>query len=70
LVFVQTTTYFSVAYLITALIFEVEQGGISLAAAYSVLLIVMVFAAIGVMYAVAGWTFRAEERVDMALEAG
>jgi len=40
------------------------------AAAYSVLLIVLVFGAIGVMYAVAGWTFQAEERVDMALGAG
>jgi hypothetical protein len=70
LVFGQTTTYFSAAYLMTALIFEVEQGGISRAAADSVLLIVMVFAAIGVMNAVAGWTFRAGERVDLAQEAG
>jgi iron(III) transport system permease protein len=57
--------------ILTALILsEVEQGGMSVAAAYSVLLIVLVFGAIGVMYAVAGWTFQAEERVDMALGAG
>jgi NADPH:quinone reductase-like Zn-dependent oxidoreductase len=57
--------------ILTALILsEVEQGGMSVAAAYSVLLIVLVFSAIGVMYAVAGWTFQAEERVDMALGAG
>ncbi len=57
--------------ILTALILsEVEQGGMSVAAAYSVLLIGIVFGAIGVMYAVVGWTFRAEERVDMALGAG
>src|SRR4030095_14969079 len=57
--------------ILTALILsEVEQGGMSVAAAYSVLLIVLVFGAIGVMYAVAGWTFQAEEGVDMALGAG
>jgi iron(III) transport system permease protein len=57
--------------ILTALILsEVEQGGMSVAAAYSVLLIVIVFGAIGLMYAVVGWTFRGEERVDMALGAG
>jgi iron(III) transport system permease protein len=57
--------------ILTALILsEVEQGGMSVAAAYSVLLIVLVFGAIGVMYAVAGRTFRAEERLEMALGAG
>jgi iron(III) transport system permease protein len=57
--------------ILTALILsEVEQGGMSVAAAYSVLLIVIVFGAIGLMYAVVGWTFRAEERVDMALGTG
>ena len=57
--------------ILTALILsEVEQGGMSVAAAYSVLLILIVFGAIGAMYAVAGRTFRAEERVDMALGAG
>jgi iron(III) transport system permease protein len=57
--------------ILTALILsEVEQGGMSVAAAYSVLLIVLVFGAIGVMCAVAGWTFQAEERMDIALGAG
>jgi iron(III) transport system permease protein len=57
--------------ILTALILsEVEQGGMSVAAAYSVLLIVLVFGAIGVMYAVAGRTFRAEERLEMALGVG
>ncbi len=57
--------------MLTALILsEVEQGGMSVAAAYSVLLIMLVFGAIGVIYAVAGWTFEAEGRVDMALGAG
>jgi iron(III) transport system permease protein len=57
--------------ILTALILsEVEQGGMSVAAAYSVLLIVLVFGAIGVMYAIAGWTLRADERVDMALGSG
>jgi iron(III) transport system permease protein len=57
--------------ILTALVLsEVEQGGMSVAAAYSVLLIVLVLGAIGVMYAVAGWTLQAEGRVDMALGAG
>jgi iron(III) transport system permease protein len=57
--------------ILTALILsEVEQGGMSVAAAYSVLLIVIVFGAIGLMYALVGWTFRADERVDMPLGAG
>jgi hypothetical protein len=42
----------------------------SVAAAYSVLLIVLVLGAIGVMYAAVGWTFRADERVEVALGAG
>lgn len=41
----------------------------SVAAAYSVLLIAIVFGAIAGMYAVVGRTLRAEERLDMALEA-
>jgi iron(III) transport system permease protein len=49
---------------------EVEQDGMSVAAAYSVLLIISVFGAIGVMSAVAGWRLRAEERMDMAVAAG
>jgi iron(III) transport system permease protein len=57
--------------ILTALILsEVEQGGMSIAAAYSVLLIAIVFGAIAVMYAVVGRTLRAEERLDMALGAG
>jgi iron(III) transport system permease protein len=57
--------------ILTALILsEVEQGGMSVAAAYSVLLIAIVFGAIGVLYAVVGRTLRAEERLDMALGAG
>jgi iron(III) transport system permease protein len=57
--------------ILTALILsEVEQGGMSVAAAYSVLLIVLVFGAIGVMSVVAGRAFRTEEGVDMALGAG
>jgi iron(III) transport system permease protein len=56
--------------ILTALILsEVEQGGISVAAAYSVLLIAIVFGAIAVMYAVVGRALRAEERLDMALGA-
>jgi iron(III) transport system permease protein len=57
--------------ILTALILsEVEQGGMSVAAAYSVLLIVLVFVAIGVMSVVAGRAFRTEEGMDMALGAG
>jgi iron(III) transport system permease protein len=57
--------------ILTALILsEVEQGGMSVAAAYSVLLIVLVFGAIGIMSAMAGRAFRTEESVDMALGAG
>ena len=40
---------------------EVEQGGTSLAAAYSVILIVIVLVAIGLMYAIVGRAFRTEE---------
>jgi hypothetical protein len=49
---------------------EVEQGGMSVAAAYSVLLIIIVFGAIGLMYVLARRTFRAAERMEMALGAG
>jgi len=57
--------------ILTALILsEVEQGGMSVAAAYSVLLIAVVFGAMGVMYAVTGRTFRGEEHTDVALAAG
>jgi len=40
------------------------------AAAYSVLLIAIVFAAIAVLYAVVGRTLRPEERLEIALGAG
>jgi iron(III) transport system permease protein len=57
--------------ILTALILsEVEQGGMSVAAAYSVLLIVLVCGAIGVMSVVAGRAFRTTEGMDMALGAG
>jgi ABC-type molybdate transport system permease subunit len=57
--------------ILTALILsEVEQGGMSVAAAYSVLLIAVVFGAMGVMYAVTGRTFSEEERTDVALAVG
>ena len=42
----------------------------SVAAAYSVLLIAIVFAAIAVLYAVVGRTLRPEERLEIALGAG
>jgi iron(III) transport system permease protein len=40
---------------------EVEQGGTSLAAAYSMILIFIVLAAIGLMYAIVGRAFRTED---------
>ena len=56
--------------ILTALILSaVEQGGMSVAAAYSVLLIAIVFGAIGVMYAVVGRSLRGDEQLDMALGA-
>lgn len=56
--------------ILTALILsEVEQGGLSLAAAYSVVLIVIVLTAIGLLYLWAGRAFRASE-VDVTLGAG
>ena len=55
--------------ILTALILsEVEQGGLSLAAAYSVVLIVIVLAAIGLLYVWAGRAFRAS--AEMTLGAG
>ncbi len=57
--------------ILTALILsEVEQGGMSTAAAYSVILIAIVFGAIGLTYLAVGRTFRAEEGVDLTLGAG
>lgn len=56
--------------ILTALILsEVEQGGTSLAAAYSMVLIVIVLAAIGLLYLWAGRAFRTEG-VEMTLGAG
>ena len=55
--------------ILTALILsEVEQGGLSLAAAYSVVLITIVLVAIGLLYLWAGHTFRAN--ADITLGAG
>ncbi len=56
--------------ILTALIMsEYEQGGYSLAAAYSVILIVIVLVAIGLMYAWAGRAFRTTG-IEMSLGAG
>ncbi|MBI4789120.1 MAG: iron ABC transporter permease [Chloroflexi bacterium] len=56
--------------ILTALIMsEVDQGGISLAAAYSVILILIVLAAIALLYAWAGRAFRTTG-IGMTLGAG
>jgi len=56
--------------ILTALIMsEVEQGGTSLAAAYSMILIFIVLAAIGLMYAWAGRAFRTSG-IETTLGAG
>jgi iron(III) transport system permease protein len=56
--------------ILTALILsEVEQGGASLAAAYSMILIFLVLAAIGLLYAIVGRAFRTEG-VAMSMGAG
>lgn len=56
--------------ILTALILsEVEQGGMSLAAAYSMILIVIVLAAIGLMYLIVGRAFRTEG-VHITMGAG
>jgi iron(III) transport system permease protein len=56
--------------ILTALIMsEVEQGGTSVAAAYSCVLILIVLAAIGLMYAAVGRAFRTEG-IDLSLGAG
>ena len=46
---------------------EVEQGGMSTAAAYSVILIGIVLAAITLLYAILGKTFGQRENVDLAV---
>jgi iron(III) transport system permease protein len=56
--------------ILTALILsEVEQGGISLAAAYSMILIFIVLAAIGLMYLIVGRAFRTEG-MELTMGAG
>ncbi|CAG0970814.1 Molybdenum transport system permease protein ModB [Anaerolineae bacterium] len=56
--------------ILTALIMsEVEQGGTSVAAAYSFVLIVIVLVAIGLMYAIVGRAFRGEG-IELSLGAG
>ncbi|MCI0476690.1 MAG: hypothetical protein L0Y55_10620, partial [Anaerolineales bacterium] len=56
--------------ILTALILsEVEQGGASLAAAYSMILIFIVLAAIGLLYLIVGRAFRTEG-VEITLGAG
>ncbi|MEM7346606.1 MAG: ABC transporter permease subunit, partial [Chloroflexota bacterium] len=49
---------------------EVEQGGMSTAAAYSVILIVIVLVAIGLMYLFIGRTFASNENVDLTFGGG
>ncbi len=49
---------------------EVEQGGMSVAAAYSVILIAIVLAAIGLMYLLLGRTFAGGQDVDLTLGGG
>ncbi len=57
--------------ILTALIMsEVEQGGTSLAAAYSMILIFIVLAAIGLVYLWAGRVFRAAGEMEVTLGAG
>ena len=56
--------------ILTALIMsEVEQGGTSVAAAYSMVLIAIVLVAIGLMYAIVGRAFRGEG-IELSLGAG
>ncbi|MEM7125814.1 MAG: iron ABC transporter permease [Chloroflexota bacterium] len=49
---------------------EVEQGGMSVAAAYSVILIAIVLAAIGLVYWWLGRTFAGGEAVDLSVGGG
>ncbi|NJN84170.1 MAG: iron ABC transporter permease [Caldilineaceae bacterium] len=49
---------------------EVEQGGMSTAAAYSMILIFIVLAAIGLMYWWLGRRYSASENVDLSIGAG
>jgi len=49
---------------------EVEQSSMSTAAAYSMILIFIVLAAIALMYAVVGRALSSEEGVDLTFGAG
>ncbi len=49
---------------------EVEQGGMSTAAAYSVILIAIVLAAIGLMYAWLGRSYGGSEDIDLSIGGG
>ena len=49
---------------------EVEQGGMSTAAAYSMILIFIVLIAIGIVYAWMGRAFRAANQVDLSVGGG
>jgi len=49
---------------------EVEQGGMSTAAAYSMILIFIVLAAIGLTYLLVGRAFATEEGVDLTIGGG
>lgn len=49
---------------------EVEQGGMSIAAAYSVILIAIVLIAIGLLYLWLGRTFAASDSVDLSIGGG
>ena len=57
--------------ILTALILsEVEQGGMSLAAAYSMILIIIVLGAIGLLYLFLGRAFARGEGVDLSMGLG
>lgn len=49
---------------------EVEQGGVSIAAAYSVILILIVLASIGLIYFVTGRAFAGRGDVDLSIHGG
>ncbi|GAB4564712.1 MAG: hypothetical protein Kow0047_14680 [Anaerolineae bacterium] len=49
---------------------EVEQGGMSTAAAYSMILILIVLAAIGLTYSLVGRAFATEEGIDLTMGGG
>jgi len=49
---------------------EVEQGGVSIAAAYSVILILIVLASIGLIYFITGRAFAGRGDVDLSIHGG